>query len=436
MPEDIFSRETVAEQMSDVICSGKVTPVVFNGPWGCGKTTHAMRIERCINNKYSDTHKCIYWNAAKSDFARDPLPAFVAALSAYVDDNTRESFEKHGYELCRVVWGTASLHLISQICNKFIGADPAKIYEVIDNISSELNSENFQRKCFRDFLQTAREEDERINSAKSLIKSIAQDKTLVVIIDELDRCRPDFALKMIEHIKHLFDSSDCVFILVMNKVSMCSSVNHVYGLNAEESERYLNKFFQLELFLPSVDKNNGGQNCSYSYLLHLLANADRLNMSTNPLMDDFIQTVVRHNKLQLREVEKMVNTLQLLFEMRNANFGAQNNPFLSLLICVVSYLVSLNHDLRRLLLERDVSPDRALELLGYKISDPPGNGNIHHLCLEYLRLIMRLILSSSDKEKSQIVEQFVKQNPRTDIFSVDDQFNYFANWLNYSTFLS
>ena len=52
---------------------------------------------------------------------------------------------------------------------------------------------------------------------------------MVFIIDELDRCRPDFAIRLIERIKHFFDISKIVFVLVIDKTQFSKVICHNYG---------------------------------------------------------------------------------------------------------------------------------------------------------------------------------------------------------------
>ena len=60
-------------------------------------------------------------------------------------------------------------------------------------------------------------------------------KKLVFLIDELDRCRPTYAVETIEKIKHLFSVPGIIWVLVMNKEQIESSIQKVYGtINSKE----------------------------------------------------------------------------------------------------------------------------------------------------------------------------------------------------------
>jgi hypothetical protein len=84
------------------------------------------------------------------------------------------------------------------------------------------------------------------------------DKPLVFIIDELDRCRPDFAIRLIERIKHFFDIPKIVFILVMDKTQFSKVICHNYGYDKSLGEEYLDKFIDFQIPLPQINKNLSG----------------------------------------------------------------------------------------------------------------------------------------------------------------------------------
>ncbi|MDT1837362.1 NTPase, partial [Acinetobacter baumannii] len=77
------------------------------------------------------------------------------------------------------------------------------------------------------------------------------DKPLVFIVDELDRCKPEFAIRLIERIKHFFDIPKVVFILAINKTQLEESINNFYGFS--NTANYLEKFIDFSIMLKSRD---------------------------------------------------------------------------------------------------------------------------------------------------------------------------------------
>ena len=81
------------------------------------------------------------------------------------------------------------------------------------------------------------------------LSSAGRKRTLVFLIDELDRCRPTFAIEMLERIKHLFDLPNIIFVLSIDKTQLKASTAAVYGIGIDAQE-YLRRFIDLEFGIP------------------------------------------------------------------------------------------------------------------------------------------------------------------------------------------
>ena len=84
---------------------------------------------------------------------------------------------------------------------------------------------------------------------------LAQNQKLVIVIDELDRCRPDFALSMLEILKHLFHVPNGHFVLGVNLTALEHSVRARYGTGLDAG-RYLKKFYNLIFELTDSNLEN------------------------------------------------------------------------------------------------------------------------------------------------------------------------------------
>jgi hypothetical protein len=74
---------------------------------------------------------------------------------------------------------------------------------------------------------------------------------LLVIVDELDRCRPDYAVSYLETIKHVFAIRGMVFVLSLDLEQFRHSVGALYGAGLEFKE-YFRKFAHRTVALPSI----------------------------------------------------------------------------------------------------------------------------------------------------------------------------------------
>lgn len=107
----------------------------------------------------------------------------------------------------------------------------------------------FQRE--KDLLKKFREE---LDAAVKQLPIAGKRPTLVFFIDELDRCRPTFAIERLERVKHLFDVSNIVFVLSIDKQQLEASTAAVYGVGIKSAE-YLRRFIDLEYGIPVAKTN-------------------------------------------------------------------------------------------------------------------------------------------------------------------------------------
>ena len=123
------------------------------------------------------------------------------------------------------------------------------------------------------------------------LKKITKSHKLILCIDELDRCRPDFSLNTIEVIKHFFDIPNIKITFVMNKQIIENQIKHVYGLSDSDSKIYLDKFIKFTYDLPiNFNENKIGEarHTLYTYLQALLNKNEYLKLNdiakVTPLM--------------------------------------------------------------------------------------------------------------------------------------------------------
>ena len=139
---------------------------------------------------------------------------------------------------------------------------------------------------------------------------------MIFIIDELDRCRPTFAIELLERVKHIFDVPNLVFVFGINRDELCKSLQSIYG--DIDSDVYLRRFFDMEFTLPEVD--------SAIFCRHLMEKFELasffsdLNKNANGISHDedfeyLIRTVSTfwgHLGLSLRDIDYCVRTLALV----------------------------------------------------------------------------------------------------------------------------
>jgi len=215
------STKTFAEALKKDVLSKK-TPhsLLLEAGYGMGKTFFATRFAQFLNNKGIET---IYFSAWELDYLADPFIAFSKAITDF-EKSKPEIFEKYKLEAEEV------FKKLQKAIGGFTISIPGVSYRteaLIDAFRSELDPIVELRKSLTNF-----------------IGCLPKGK-LVIIVDELDRCRPDYAMKTLECVKHFFDVEGLFVIFPCNKEALHNCVNCLYSINQQncKGENYFGKFF-------------------------------------------------------------------------------------------------------------------------------------------------------------------------------------------------
>ncbi len=281
---DVLSRKPYADFLTKYI-EGKcerdkpALVVALDAPWGSGKT---FFVEHWAADLTKSKRPVVFFNAWENDYAEDPTVAFMAELRKGLEplygmlplggaarialDN--KSQEAVGYlrRALMPVLGVAAKAILKKATG--IAAD-----ELIDAASGvdensvdatdarELSAETLDKGLDRFFEKALENHSERIRSIYDFRKSLEEllillnqetdcEGPLYVFVDELDRCRPDYAIRLLEGIKHLFSVKGVVFVVSTNLGQLSKAVGAVYGLNFD-GYMYLKRFFDVEFTLPN-----------------------------------------------------------------------------------------------------------------------------------------------------------------------------------------
>lgn len=431
---DYFNREPIARKMCELIVNAEtvdISPIVLDGPWGSGKTVHAGRLKEILENEYQDTVKCVYWNAAEVDFAQNPLPMFVAALYQHVPKETKSSYVKKGLALCGGALKGATLSLFNQLCENTIKVNPGELYQSAKEGAHQAELNTDAERQFEAFLIEAGDEQSRVVAAIELLEIVREEKQLIVIIDELDRCRPDFALKMLECIKHLFSISSCKFLLVMNKTSMVSSVQHLYGLDEKSAGVYLHKYIKTNFQLPHVLIEQWKTDiCAVTYFFRYLRerNSDIL---IDECMQDFIATIFENKDFNLREMEKLADSVLRVRQISNFAITPNSSRLFVLLEFFVAYLVYFEPENALRLVAKQCSLIEILEPMGLARGTVIHGVKSVNEAGKWLVAVLACYLTSSST-RDEVLERYASDLDKNAILMAEQAF---SRLISYCTFV-
>lgn len=321
---DEFQRQPIAEKLIKLLDSEiDISPVVIDGAWGSGKTEFCLKTISLM--KENDTSQPIYINAFFADHADEPLLTILAEVLKLVPHAKEKEILKKVIPAVRFGLKTIAKATVSHLLRQ----DTDSVLEGLDEeIQSAADTaiDSTVEALLKDHIKA----NESLEALQKVLKELAETKPIVIFVDELDRCRPNFAVSLLEVIKHVFDVKGVKFVLVTNTQQLKASINHCYG-QAVDAQRYLDKFLKYSMVLPntfSLTASHELKKAAVSHCENLLSKSPAL--STTGLHKDypfkFITDIISSNNLSLREVETLVRHLEIYHTLMD-NQGFASNHF-------------------------------------------------------------------------------------------------------------
>ena len=213
----------------------------LNSEFGSGKSTF---FEMWANKLKSidNTFNVVYLNAWESDFQGDPLLAIVSSLLDILRPNKQtEPIKQTAGKLCKF-----GLSIGNDVVQKLMGVDLIKAGQYAES-NGRIAKPEAGNACF-ELYEERRKLFEELRSLLSDLTHKAK-QPILIIVDELDRCRPNYAIEFLETIKHIFDIKGLIFVIGVDKNQLASSAKALFGQQLVFDE-YYRKFAHRDVSLP------------------------------------------------------------------------------------------------------------------------------------------------------------------------------------------
>ena len=228
---DKLERADIARRLTNLIKFQTDSLVLgLNGDWGTGKTFFLKRWKAHLDQK---KFNAIYFNSWEDDFIDDPLIAIISTIARFSKEKGLRKLAKRIKRAARPL----IINNVNSLLTKYTGAtSDGWVDKAFENYSLQTESKNQLR--------------QELRALTNELKDKAR-LPLVFIVDELDRCRPTFAIELLERVKHVFDVPGIVFVFGINRPQLCKSIESIYG--SVQSDVYARRFFDMEFVLPDSD---------------------------------------------------------------------------------------------------------------------------------------------------------------------------------------
>ncbi|XHC09943.1 P-loop NTPase fold protein [Labrenzia sp. ac12] len=314
---DVLQRAEVGKSLTMLVERIEDPMVVaLDGGWGTGKTYFLKRWVGAHTLHNEGTATTIYFDAFANDYLSDPLPSLVSTLSERfpsADKSTMQRIKaatfKFAKPLARIGVAMATFGATEALAPVGDAAVKALSAEASDALENYWAQEDGRRAAMEEFrsalaelVAVQPEEDDQPTPAGA---------RLVFVVDELDRCRPDYALEVLEVIKHFFAIPGITFVLGVNLQTLENSVKARYGTGIDASA-YLRKFINVSLALPSeIGQQHDMKDIVVVYLEHQLKEMGIPDHVANALLPH-VKIVSRNNSISIRDVGKILSAVTLL----------------------------------------------------------------------------------------------------------------------------
>lgn len=314
---DRLDRSTGAKNLTRLIATVE-NPFVLSveGGWGTGKTTFLKMWQRQLEK---DGFVTIYFSAWENDFAEDPFVSLIGeiqkAIAAEGSGNRGEKFRKASRKVFRRLIPLA----VKIAASKVLGEKGVQdVAEVLTSESADVKE--FLGKLAEEAVADYHDQKEAIETFKQSLRELAEEiatgenhkPPVIVFVDELDRCRPPYAIALLERIKHLFGVPGVVFVLGVDRDQLGHSIRALYGVGMDV-DGYLRRFVDLAYHLPPAS-------CE-KFAIHLVQRFDLeavlQNQNINPvdyLIDPFVGLATLF-ALDLRTQEQCFTQLNLVMRI-------------------------------------------------------------------------------------------------------------------------
>lgn len=352
--------------------------VLIDAPWGAGKSTFLNMWQADLRRGNQSTEgpfavEIIRFDAFAADHHEDPFVAFSGEVMEFLRAHRDENFKGKADDFLKKAAAVAA-KLAKPVFGAVLKAATAGVMDgeackallEIGEAGTDQIAAALEKR-----IEAYGKERENLTAFKNALAEVAalvsseQKFPLLIVVDELDRCRPDFALKLLERIKHLFDVPGVAFALFAHKSQLEEMVRHTYGREVD-ANAYLHKFVHIVAHLPEDGKKALHHNDAAIYFENLSNHYGLFELSRNQACLRFLSAFIHRFALTLREVERVSAILSVYSSMYVISGHILGRDALTLLLAIVKVK---RQDLYRLISKRENAYEPLVDLLKTEATD-------------------------------------------------------------------
>lgn len=246
----------VAETLSE---NKKNACYALNGEWGVGKTFVLNSFEEqlrmySVEGTTLSKYLVFHYNCWQYDYYEEPLVAIIATILDQIDKQIN-LLQPEAVEIIKATLKTVGISILGKahgIFKEKTGIDLDEIGKIIKDTAGFSRKQIKETKHFDSYFDLKR----TLQKLSDTMGDLAEKQTVILVVDELDRCLPEYAIKVLERLHHIFDDVPNIqVVLAVDEQQLRNTVSQIYGEQVSV-ERYLAKFIDFELKLVVGEVSN------------------------------------------------------------------------------------------------------------------------------------------------------------------------------------
>lgn len=304
--------------------------LAIDSPWGTGKSYLVNMWKNWTISKENENgnYAVTYYNAWEEDDCENAFIPLLYSLQKLDVYGENEKLAKEIDEKSKAFLKACGIALLKDGVKKIIGDETANILSKGIDAADGKKVEYFFEKY------------EELNKEKKKFKErledlIPENGKLIVFIDELDRCRPKFAIETLEVVKHYFNIENIVFIFSIDLEQLAHSISTMYG-QGMDSAGYLRRFFDFNIKIPQVNIKK---------YVQLILNPVIQRSEFPQYSIEVISNIYSTLRLSLRDIDKITNNFLVFYfyYKEQLNSEAANSDIIKNRIELYLYFMTLKY---------------------------------------------------------------------------------------------
>ncbi len=278
--------------------------LAINGTWGSGKTTFIRMWEAYLKEQ---KYLTMNYNAWENDSSEFPLLTFFGEIQEQIIEPNEEKLKDVGKAILDSASSVISKGIESSLMSLSGGVVNLNLKDAFKEVKDSLKKAPLE---YVKYKKERKEFTDKLVAFSKVASKETPNNCIICFIDELDRCRPTFAIELLENIKHYLNVENYIFIIALDKEQLGISIGSVYG-NEMDTEGYLKRFIDTTYNLKLADTRKFTIDIFQKIFDEPFEQPVR-DLNERNIFFDMMEIFTRGFKLTLRELEQLIFHLKLI----------------------------------------------------------------------------------------------------------------------------